>query len=93
MSKILAISPKDLARLFPMYLEADTTCKIVDLGPTLAKVLPRDKVCGRNVFDIFKIKHRHTTTEDDELADLAGGLIRVTLVEPPHPEFKATVVP
>ena len=54
----VAFEAAEMGRLMPMFLQLDDDGAIADVGPTLAKVLPEESILGRNIFDVFTIKHQ-----------------------------------
>lgn len=89
----VAFEAAEMGRLMPMFLQLDDDGAIADVGPTLAKVLPEESILGRNIFDVFTIKHQKKDCANKGLAPLTRGLLRIALIEPPGTVFKAMLVP
>jgi diguanylate cyclase (GGDEF)-like protein len=72
--------PDNLFRkLFPAFIRVDDNGQIVDLGPSLKRLLP-EHADTRRIFDLFSLHSGYTLTRLDQITDLAS----VTLTSRTH---------
>jgi len=80
--------------LLPLHVRLDDSGSIVDMGPTFAKLFPKDiQLIGQNIFDHIQITYPHNVDHYDSLIAQCAQPLTLHLIRFFGLELKAVVVP
>lgn len=84
LGRVIGLSGGALDQLMPMHLWIDPDGKIVQAGPTLAKMAGQGDLTGRPLFETIELRRPSRIVTMAGLADLAGQRIGLVLVSASH---------
>ena len=87
----------DVARvltvLCPMHLTLDASGHVAQVGPTLQKLRPDDRMEGKRFLDIFELIRPRSVAAIEELFTTPGVKLRLQFRDMPRTGFKGVMVP
>ncbi|GHC54566.1 GGDEF domain-containing protein [Neogemmobacter tilapiae] len=90
---VLALEMDALECLMPMYMALDAVGRIISLGSTLQKILPKSVRQGAFFFDLFTVRRPGRVHSMAQLCPGKGQKVAVALSERGHASFRGAVVP
>ena len=84
LDRVIGLSGGALDQLMPMHIWVDSDGRIVQAGPTLAKMAGRANLTGRPLFDTIELRRPAPIATMSGLAQLVGQRIGLALVAAPH---------
>lgn len=87
------IGSEALSRLMPMHLCLSAQGRVTALGPTLARVLDRQKVVGQPFFEIFQLRRPSGIASIPDLLARTGARLYITPSAQPDTILRGLAVP
>lgn len=79
--------------LMPMHIHLDDKARILQAGPTLAKLQPKVLTPGAPFFDLFEVQRRRHSQSLQNLISLQGIMLHLRLKQAPFTALKGTFAP
>ena len=79
--------------LCPMHVVLSDTGHMLHVGPTAAKLRPRETLVGRRFLEVFDLKRPRAISSMDQLRAAAGTKLHMQMRDAPRTEIKGVLVP
>ncbi|MBF9061161.1 hypothetical protein HKCCSP123_18430 [Rhodobacterales bacterium HKCCSP123] len=93
LDRVIGLSGGMLDMLLPMHLWIGADGRIVQAGPTLAKMSGRVDLVGRDVFEVIALRRPTGVEGLDDLEQLAGRRLSIALTSAPDLGLRGTLAP